>query len=208
MKKIIKWGVVLAALLVAVLASGCTSRVSGAAVNSTGNAPALPSVSTTPTKAPVKDPTPVANERGMYVKKLGEKACFGGGPSTCTTEGIVFSVDRIQVDPKCYPYGGDRKGHTLLLSVRAATGTDTAAIQEAPVVFSSYAFKTVDKEGVTQNVDWGMCTEKGNSAPDTYAPHSKYRFQIEVDAPIAHGGLMLQPGNMGDDLSGGWEWQF
>lgn len=202
MNKLARTAIVLVALLLALLASGCATRVAGAPTAAGANVPALPEPATE-TPATTVEPDPATNERGFLPTKIGADACFG---SDSCDGGIVFSIDKILVDPPCIDYG-QRSGHTLILSMRVATGTDSDTIQLAGGVFNPFAFIVIGKNGVSQKADFGLCTDSANS-PGTYGPNQKYAFKIELDVPVAHGSLALQPGMIGADGTGGWEWPF
>ena len=205
MNKLAQTAIVLVALLVALLASGCATRVVGAPTVADANVPALPEPATeTPTTT--VEPEPATNARGFVPKKIGEEACIGPIDADSCDGGVVFSIDKIVVDPPCIDFG-QRSGHTLVLSLRVATGTDTDTIQFASGVFNPFAFTVIGKNGVTQNADIGLCTDSANG-PVTYGPNQKYAFKIELDVPVAHGSLALQPGLIGADGTGGWEWSF
>jgi hypothetical protein len=199
--KLAQAAIVLVALLVALLASGCANRIAGAPAAG-GPALAAPPDTTTTTV----EPEPATNERGFLPTKIGADACYGPIDSDTCEGGVVFSIDKIVVDPPCIDYG-QRSGHTLVLNVRVATGTDTGSIQLASGVFNPFAFIVIGKDGVSKKADFGMCTDAANS-PGTYGPNQKYAFKIELDVPVAHGSLALQPGLIGENGSGGWEWPF
>lgn len=189
------------ALLIALLASGC-STVKGVPV--AGDAPALPSLPESTTTEPA--PEPATNERGLVPAKIGEEMCYGPIDSDTCEGGVTFSVDKIAVDPPCMEFG-QRTGHTVVVSMRVATGTDTDSIQMASGVFNPFSFMVIGKNGVSQDANFGMCTDLTNN-PDTYGPNQKYAFKIELEVPVAHGVLALQPGIVGQDGAGGWEWPF
>ncbi|MGH3877217.1 MAG: hypothetical protein ACRDSK_09300 [Actinophytocola sp.] len=188
------------ALLVALLASGCAT-VKGVPVAGDGPAPSLPESTTTPPA-----PEPATNERGFIPAEIGEELCYGPIDSDTCEGGVTFSVDKIAIDPPCMEFG-QRTGHTLVVSMRVATGTDTESNQMASGVFNPFSFIVIGKNGVSQDADFGMCTDL-TSNPDTYGPNQKYAFKIELDVPVVHGVLALQPGIVGLDGAGGWEWPF
>ena len=206
MNKLARAAIVLVALLLALLASGCASRVVGAPTAGEARLPALPQATTETADTTQAPPESATNERGFVPKKLGESACFGGIDATSCADGVTFSIDKIVVDPPCADYG-QRTGHTLVISMRVATGTDSEPIQLAGGVFNPFAFIVIGRNGVTQKADFGMCTDPSGS-PGTYGPNQKYAFKIELDVPVAHGTLALQPGMIGDGGTGGWEWPY
>lgn len=201
--KLVRATVLALASLLAVLVSACTAMQVGTPVPRHEGDLVLPeSAPETTTEAPV----PQTNERGFRPKELGERACYGPVDADGCGSGVTFSIDKIVVDPPCVDYG-QRSGHTLVLSLRVATGTDSAAIQDAGAVFNPFSFIVIGKNGVSQSADVGMCVDATNS-PNTYGPNQKYAFKIELDVPVAHGALALQPGIVGADGTGGWEWAF
>lgn len=202
MKKLAQAAILALALLVALLASGCAATVVGAP--SPQNAPALPA--STPETTTTEEPEPLTNERGFMPTELGAESCFGPLESETCEGGVTFSLDKIVVDPPCSEFG-QRTAHTLVLHLRVATGTDTDSIQQAGLIFNPFSFIVIGKNGVSQKAEFGICTEPTNT-PNTYGPNQKYAFTIELDVPVAHGTLALQPGIIGEDGTGGWEWTF
>jgi hypothetical protein len=192
------------ALSVTVLVTACSTVIAGAPVPRDGAIPALPE--SAPETTTTTKPAPLTNERGFVPKELGENSCYGPADSANCGGGVTFSIDKIVVDPPCAEFG-QRSRHTLVLSLRVATGTDSASIQDAGVVFNPYSFLVIGKNGVSQKAEFGICTDV-TSNPVTYGPNQKYAFQLELDVPVAHGTLALQPGIVGEDGTGGWEWPF
>jgi hypothetical protein len=175
------------ALLVALLASGC------AAVEGTPTTP-----------APTTQAVEPVNDRGFIPVEVGEQVCFGPDDAASCDGGVTFSIDKIVVDPPCVEYG-ERVGHTLVLSMRVATGTDTTSTDIARGIFNPYGFTVIGTDGVAQNAAFGICTDDA-SDPLTYGPNQKYTFELELEVPVAQGALALQPGFLGG--SAGWEWPF
>jgi hypothetical protein len=196
------------ALLVAVLASACTTARAGMPVPERGAGPRQPAraaeATTTPTTT--TEAAPPTNERGFIPVKVGEQSCYGPMDSTSCAGGVTFSIDKIAIDPPCSEFGS-RTAHTLLLSMRVTTGTNGSALDTASGVFNPFSFVVIGKNGVTQKADFGTCTEASDT-PNTYGPNQKYAFKIELEVPVVHGSLALQPGIIGEDGSGGWEWTF
>jgi hypothetical protein len=191
------------ALSVTVLVTACSTTVTaGAPVPRDGAIPALPAPEITTTTKPA----PLTNERGFLPTKVGEESCYGPIESDTCDGGVTFTLDKIVVDPPCNEFG-QRSGHTLVLRFRVATGTDSMSIQNASLVFNPYSFIVIGKNGVSQKGEFGICTDV-TSNPVTYGPNQKYAFQLELDVPVAHGTLALQPGIVGEDGTGGWEWPF
>lgn len=71
-------------------------------------------------------PRPLTNERGFVPKKLGDNSCYGSTESDPCASGVTFAIDKIVVDPPCDEFG-ERSRHTLVLSLRVATGIDSAS---------------------------------------------------------------------------------
>lgn len=148
------------------------------------------------------------NERGFVVTKLGEPACFGGGRDCAG--GVTFIIDQIDVDPQCAAIGSQpENGHTLLLHLRVATGTDKDAIARADSVINPFSFVEVGKDGLTRPATFGICADpSANQLPTSYGPNQLYAGVIDLEVPKASGTLALQ--TMFPDLDGhrGWEWTY
>jgi hypothetical protein len=136
------------------------------------------------------------------VKTLGEEGGFGEGAGS-----VMFSIDAIQVDPPCFEYGmKPESGHTLLLSVRVATGNDAEAAQVTGGVINPYNFSVLGSDGVTKPVESGMCTDYANNLPSEFGLNQQYAGTIEVVAPAPTGKLILQ--TTFADGTVGWEWPY
>jgi hypothetical protein len=193
--KLARAAILVLALLLALLASGCSTPVPGNAAPD-----ALPATT------PPGEVEPITNDRGFVPAEVGENSCFGPlEPHSCEG-GVNFSIDKIVLDPPCAEWG-QRTGHTLVLTLRVATGAHNDSVQLAGSVFNLYSFMVIGADGVSQKAAFGMCTDVADN-PDTYGPNQKYAFNLELDVPVAHGTLALQPGVIGLDGSGGWEWPF
>ena len=186
MKSLAKAVILTLALLLALLASGCSGVRGTPVAGAPASTPAL---------------EPATNSRGYVPVRVGEQVCFG--PSSCDG-GVKFSIDKIVVDPPCVEYG-ERMGHTLVLSMRVATGTDTTSTDIARGIFNPYGFTVIGADGISQNAAFGICTDDASN-PLTYGPNQTYAFELELEVPVARGALALQPGFLGE--SGGWEWPF
>jgi hypothetical protein len=190
---------------VALGVSACATRVAGMPA-AHGAAPALPEPTSDTTTTTTEAPESLTNERGFIPAKVGQESCYGPIDSDTCEGGVTFTIDKIVVDPPCGEFG-ERTGHTLILSLRVATGTDSSSIQDASLVFNPFSFIVIGKNGVSQKASFGICTDVTNN-PDTYGPNQKYAFKLELEVPVVHGALALQPGNVGEDGSGGWEWPY
>jgi hypothetical protein len=147
------------------------------------------------------------NERGFIVKQLGEQACFGGD-GNCGG-GVTFAIDQIDVDPPCGEFGSHPdSGHTLLLHIRVATGTDKDAIDQIGGVINPFSFVEIGEDGVTRPTSYGMCADpSADQLPDNYGPNQQYVGVIDLEAQEASGVLALQ--TMSDeDGKRGWEWAY
>lgn len=164
-------------------------------------APTLPEKPTT-TTAPSTMPSPATNERGYLVKKLGQDA---GWQSDEDDQGVTFAIDKVVVDPKCHEYGDKpESGHTLVLEIRVATGSNRESVSWASSILNPFSFAEVGADGITREADIGSCTD-GQSLPSTYGINQKYAGVIEIVVAEANGSLVLQ-----DEMenSGGWEWSY
>lgn len=121
-------------------------------------------------------------------------------------DGVFFAIDEIVVDPPCVEFD-EWLGHTLVLTMRVATGTDSASIDDASVIFDPYSFIVIGKDDVSQKAGFGLCAD-ATGVPDTFGPNQEYAFTLELEVPVAHGVLALQPGMVGESGSGGREWTF
>ncbi|MDQ0376607.1 hypothetical protein [Amycolatopsis thermophila] len=191
----------IAAAAVAVLA-GCSKNTG----SDTAGQPSLPAVPATTQAGPTTEAASAAetNERGRVVKQLGETASIisskdpGAGNAT-------FAIDKIDADPKCFQYGTKPKGHTLVLHVRAATGSDQHAADVLGWTLTASNFSIVTKDGVTKQADMGMCTDPSDDQlPYQFGPNQKFTGKIELDVPELSGILALTS----SFTSGGWEWKF
>lgn len=210
MNKLARATILSVALFGTLLVTACATRLAGRPVAQEADIPApaesTAETTTTETTTTTPEPTDVANERGFLPTKIGEQSCYGPSDSVGCGGGVTFSIVKIAVDPPCAEFG-ERTGHTLILTMRVKTGTDSSSIQDAGLVFNAFSFIVIGKNGVSQKADFGICTDLP-TVPDTYGPNQKYAFKLELDVPVAHGALALQPGIIGEDGAGGWEWPF
>lgn len=153
-------------------------------------------------------PAVKTNERGFVVKQLGEQACFGGD-SSCAG-GVSFAIDQIDVDPPCTEYGSHPDtGHTLLLHLRVATGTDKDAIDRVDGIINPFSFVEIGKDGVTRSTSFGMCADpSADQLPNTYGPNQQYAGVIDLEVPEASGTIALQLMLADEDGQRGWEWTY
>jgi hypothetical protein len=91
---------------------------------------------------------------------------------------IMFTVDKITVDPTCGTNGRQTAGtHTVVLDVRVSTDTLAAGDSESLAKrISPAAFQSYDAKGSPHYSQPNTCTD--HAPPTIYAPNSKYRTQI------------------------------
>lgn len=185
------WGLAAAALLLA----GCAKDATAGA-----SAPELPAKSSAVSSTSTTPAGPAVNERGLIPKAIGEEAGLGNTPGANLAS---FSIDRVTVDPPCQEYGiKPDSGHTLLLDMRVATGSDTEAVTYLSGVLNPFSFSEVGKDGVTRTAQPGSCTDYKANLPNQFGVNQKYSGTIELVVPEASGILALQ------NPPGGWEWTY
>lgn len=190
----------------ALLAAACTTTEADGQ-----SGPSLPDKPTTSVadsadgdEAEDNKPTSGLNERGNLVKKLGEEAGYG---STDPNDpgNVTFTIDKVEVDPPCDEFGeAPEAGHTLLLHLRVATGSDPQVATMLPALFYPGAFSALTNDGVTKPAELGMCTGFDDQMPMQYGTAQKYTGTIELVVPEASGTLIMNAAGM----SQGWEWEY
>ncbi|EHR49955.1 hypothetical protein SacmaDRAFT_1685 [Saccharomonospora marina XMU15] len=174
-------------------------------VNDPAAAPTLPS---TETAVEVAEERPRTNERNHIAMALGDEAWTGPKQRENGPEGTTFVIDEIEVDPACDAYGiAPDAGHTLLLHVRVATGTDQLAAQDAAYVLNPFNFVEIGKDGVTTPAQVGACTDYAKALPQTFGINQQYTGTIELVVAQASGTLGLAPGSTTGGPAG-WEWSY
>lgn len=200
------------ALVTALLVTltGCVATTGGEPVAAGGGGAAPTS---RPTIEPPDEPSrePRASGRGSVPKKVGEPAGLCADDA-CSATALEFTVDRIQVDPKCTePYAPPPdNGHYIALSMTIST---TAAFTEDLsylVDFSPFSFQVVGPDGVTELSDPGYgvfgCLKGSDFLPlGGLAPSSRYVGVVVLDSKHTSGVIVLR---MPGDPTGGWEWTF
>jgi hypothetical protein len=149
------------------------------------------------------------NERGFIVKQLGAPACFGGAGKNCEG-GVSFSVDQVDVDPPCGEFGSHPdNGHTIVLHLRIATGSDAKVADRVGGVINPFSFVEIGKDGVTRDTGFGLCVDPStNKLPDTYGPNQQYEGVMDLEVTEASGTIALQLGMADEDGERGWEWAY
>ena len=118
------------------------------------------------------------------------------------------AIDSVEVDPGCHAYGTPPEaGHTLLLHVRVATGSDQLAAMDAAGVVNPFSFVEIGADGVSHPADIGTCTDFEDQLSSNFGVNQKYSGTIEIVVPEASGTLALDPGAMAEGPSG-WEWTY
>ncbi|KJK39474.1 hypothetical protein UK23_40730 [Lentzea aerocolonigenes] len=146
--------------------------------------------------------------QGFLPKKVGE---LGGTEcqSSLDTCAIKFTVDKIEVNPKCFEYGtpapAGRK--TLLLHVSMTTGNLSANAQGlAPTIFNPFSFKGLSADGFVHDAQPGSCVDYKGKLSDTILANSRYTGTVEIDVPESATSVASAWPTPGPDGSRGWVW--
>jgi hypothetical protein len=204
--------ILVAAAIVIPAAAACGNNAAKPDINtahSSGLAappPPPPAATTATTSASKRSP------RGTIAKKVGDVAALCTDDS-CTQFAVTFTVDKIEVDPKCtgkYARQSGSKperGHFVALTFTVKT-TDRFADDQAFFTVNPYDFSVVGPDGLTETPGPGAygCLPDSELLPTAnYAPSSQYVGKMLVDTKHPKGILMFRPAVMG---TGGWEWEF
>ncbi|MFJ8959898.1 hypothetical protein ACIRG5_10950 [Lentzea sp. NPDC102401] len=149
-----------------------------------------PAPSPTPSSAPPTSQTSAAPKKaytaqGFLSKKLGE---LSGWDCTSDIEScsIKFTVEKIDVNPKCTTYGAPPASgrKTLLLHVSLTTGTlSQDGSYLAPTLFNPFSLKGLSQDGFVHDAKPGSCTDQQNMLSTTILPNSRYTGTVEVEVP-------------------------
>lgn len=162
-----------------------------------------------PDPEPVDEVTqPETNERNYIPMQLEDEAWVGPPGDARGSTGTSFAIDSVEVDPGCHAYGTPpESGHTLLLHVRVATGSDQLAAMDAASVVNPFSFVEIGADGVSHPADIGTCTDFEDQLSSNFGVNQKYSGTVEIVVPEASGTLALDPGAMAEGPSG-WEWTY
>jgi hypothetical protein len=180
------------------------------AVHSSGLAAQPPPPATTAAATSARKESP----RGAIMKKVGEVAALCADDS-CTQFAVTFTLDRIEVNPKCtgkYARQSGSKperGHFVALTFTVKT-TEKFAADQALFTINPYDFSVVGPDGLTETMSPGSstyeCLPNSELLPTAeYAPASQYVGKVLLDTKHPKGILMFRPPATG---AGGWEWEF
>lgn len=182
---------------------------------SVGAAPSLPGSDSTGNPTPVEDfaqpeddlVEPETNERNYIPMNLGDEAWTGpvvGDESA----GTSFTIDRIEVDPSCDVHGmPPESGHTVLLHVSVATGSDEMTAMNAAAEVNPFNFVEIGSDGMSHAAQFGTCTDHTKALPMDFGVNQNYSGTVELVVPEASGTLALDPARMTGGPSG-WEWTY
>ncbi|MFD4639350.1 hypothetical protein ACFWN2_18675 [Lentzea sp. NPDC058436] len=193
-----------AALPLVVLLVSCTGP--SAETSSPAPSPTPSSSASAATTAPAT--TRNLTAQGFLPKKVGELS-----GTECTTSidtcAIKFTVDKIDVNPKCYQYGtpaaSGRK--TLLLHVSLTTGNLSPDGQlGAPTIFNPFSLKGLSADGFVHDAQPGLCADNKSSLSSTILPNSKYAGTVEVDVPESAVSVASAWSAPAKDGGRGWVW--
>jgi hypothetical protein len=145
-----------AAFPLVVLLASCT----GPSAETSSPAPSPTPSSTASVTATAPATTKNMTAQGFLSKKVGELSgweCM----TTIDTCSVKFTVDKIDVSPKCHQYGtpaaSGRK--TLLLHVSLTTGNLSPDGQlGAPAIFNPFSLKGLSADGFVHDAQPGSCT--------------------------------------------------
>ena len=190
-----------AALPVLALLVSCTGPT--AETKSPAPSPAPSSASPTTTSTAAKNRT----AQGFLPKKLGEVAGLDctSGLDSCP---LKFTVDKIEVNPKCHQYGtpaaAGRK--TLLLHVSLTTGDlDASLTALAPMLFNPFSLKGLSADGFVHDAQPGSCTNFDGRLSNTILPNSKYTGTVEVEVPESAASIASAQ-QLDPNSARGWVW--
>jgi hypothetical protein len=201
---VVKRLALLASTVAALTLTGC-----GNDTDTGKKAPELPKSSTSASAAADTAPAEqTANERGSIVEQLGEMACFGWPGKDCDG-GVSFAIDQVEGDPQCTSMGSHpENGHTLLLHLRIATGSDSRIADQATGVINPSNFVEVGADGVTREAQFGACADTTMSLPTTFGPNQRFEGVMDLEVTEASGIIALQMMGGEEDGQRGWEWTY
>lgn len=190
--------------ITAALIAGCGSTPAAAPPSST-NSPTNSTSTSIPSPRPTAaSGTRVRSTRGLLVKQVGERAGIGNNESDARA---WFTLDRIEVGPKCTGTVQSENGHLIALTFAVAT---TALLDRSDLWFiRAQHFEVIGPDGIT---DAHVETSAGNGClpdrdelPDKpYAASSNYVGTVVLDSRHASGLITYRPPV---ELAGaGWEW--
>jgi len=198
----------IAAALALALAGCSASPVLGAASSSTASASNTPSTSTpsatTPSSTTPSPGAKVRSARGLLVKQVGERAGIGTNESDARA---WFTLDAIEVDPKCTGTWPSENGHLIALSFTVNT---TALLDQSQAWFiRAQYFEVVGPDGITDahletSAANGCLPDREELPNSPYAASSNYVGKVVLDSRYTSGVITYRPPVA---LAGaGWEW--
>jgi hypothetical protein len=162
----------------------------------------VPSGSTTTTSATHSG---LRTSQGWLIKGIGETAGFSG--ERLDDALVKFTVDRIEVNPKCDQYGQSPKegNKTVVLYVTMSTGQiNQDEASQAALVFNPFYIKGVTADGFVHDAEPGFCLGFEGAFPSQLAPNAKYSGRVDVELP-ASATTVASVSTL--DSSQGWAWQ-
>lgn len=189
------------ALLILAIAAGCSSP---SVSTDAEQQPQRPVTSTTSATGPGEG-TYRLNERGFLVKKLGESTVWG---ATSDQRDVVFTVDKIEVDPECDVAGARPQDgrHTLALHVRVTTGDNQRVADLASGVVNPWNLLEVGMDGSLHPARVGHCL-KGHRLSTNFDANKNYQGLLEVHVPAGSGIIAMKNTGSTTDIKG-WEWHY
>lgn len=198
-----KQGVLVAGILAAlILATGCTGTGSGTA-SSTSTTTAAQTTRSAPTAS-----SSAVTPQGLLAKKIGE---LGGEdcPAGADSCAVTFTVDRIEINPVCYPQGAKPASGRKTVVLHVSLTTKTLGPERADLVrqvFSAWSMKGVSPDGTVTDAEPGTCTNNEGRLPATFLPNSKYTGRVEVTIPDTAVSIASAPANRANSEGQGWVW--
>lgn len=210
--------IVLPAIIVAIVATGCATEEPAPTIEPSAAVEAdVDAVPTTGAATPTpSESTPrEVSQRGNIVKQLGETAGY-----TNVDTGVVeseFTVDAITVDPECTAeyIEPPEHGHFVVATITASV---SSTFQEYIESFGSFpvtgmpfdigSFTIIDTNGVVVNsIDSAAtyaCLPEDELIPSEVGIGQNATGKVVFDSPVEHGTLVYVP--WFDQT--GWEWTF
>ncbi len=192
----------------AVAATLALSACSGTANNNpqNGSQPAAPSATPIPPVTPTSDAKKSA--RGNQIKQLGEVATINNG-STLIVKFTVDAITPIECTEK-YSHAAEN-GQMVAVTMTVETTPELADASNPTFSVSAYNFKFIAQNGTTftgnlSTIATYSCIPASQTFPSAgMGPAEKIQAKVLLDAPAAHGILVLQPAGFS---RGGFEYTF
>lgn len=203
---------VIAALsLPALLVTGCAQVEPQAAetvtVTATTTVTATPSPSASESAEPMDLET---SPRGARIMTAGDS---DGLIDSEGTELLNFTVNSIDVDPKCTGRGSGvpENGHFVVFEAELEIAKEAAGVLSTPSnMFNTASYRVIDSDGNTLGAspntnDAHTCFPEGERLKYDIGPGEKSSGKVVFDVPV-ESGVLLTESDTAPDLK--WEWAF